>query len=44
MARREASSSYIAFARTAKTNTATRIAAISWAANARITMAFIASW
>ena len=44
MARREASSSYIAFARTAKTDTATRIITISWAANARVAMTFITSW
>ncbi len=44
MARREASSSYVAFARSAKAYAAARIAAISWAANARRTMTFIASW
>ena len=41
--RRVASSSKIAFARSAKANTATRIVTISWAA-ARRTMTFTASW
>ncbi len=43
MARRVASSSNIAFARSAKANTAARIITISWAAAWRA-MAFIASW
>ena len=43
MTRREASSSYIAFARSTKTYTTARIITISWTANAWSTMTFTAS-
>ena len=43
MARRIASSSYIAFARIAIANTAARIIAISWEANTRRAITFTAS-
>ena len=41
---RKASSSNIAFARSAEAYATARIITIRWAANARITMTFIASW
>ena len=44
MAWRKASSSNIAFARSTEAYATAWIIAIRWAANARITMTFIASW